>query len=301
MNSEKNWADTKRSTSDAGNDIEETSRVRHKKVSATVIHEGKTNIVIHSTTTIIEKCVPNRTERTKLIVEASDEPVIKQLSEQKTTIQEGKIDGCVNFQTPKLPSAEIDGFVKTETKPSLINHTTGKEKEETKLTERENKSEGSHHTPPLTDEGSNSMESSQSTGVGKNKKSKSSRVIIDPNAVFSLGRERHSKTDVSIKERRPSIEWSERVSINTPARRSSEHEVSWIDSKDIDASAETSESDEEDDDIDSEQKQRPSIVVNMDGSGGRKISFALDKLDAEMKEYLAEVQKESESPLQSDK
>ncbi|KAF6772689.1 hypothetical protein AHF37_08805 [Paragonimus kellicotti] len=129
-----------------------------------------------------------------------DEPVIKQLSEQKTTTQEGKIDEFVNFQTPKLHSAEIDGFAKAETKPPLINHTTGKEKEETKLTERENKSEGSHHTPPLTDEAQRSMESSQSTGVGKNKKSKSSRVIIDPNAVFSLGRERHSKTDVSIKK-----------------------------------------------------------------------------------------------------
>ncbi|KAA3681671.1 uncharacterized protein DEA37_0015194 [Paragonimus westermani] len=300
MNSDKNFVDTKSFTSDSGNKREEISRMCQKKLSATVIYEGTTSIVIHSTTTIMEKGGPKRTDRTELIAETSEKPAIKRLSEQEA-IEEGKIDVSVDLQTPNLFSAETDGFKQAETKPPLPNRTTGKELGKTKLGEQESNSEGSHHTLPSADRCSSSAESTQSTGVAKNVKSKSSRVVISPNAVFSLGRERHSKTNVSIRERRPSIEWNEQVSINTPARRSSEHEVGWIDSKDIEASAETSGSDEEEDDVDFKQKQRPSIVVNMDGCGGRKISFALDKLDTEIKEYLAEIRNESESLVQSDK
>ncbi|KAA0193656.1 hypothetical protein FBUS_11658, partial [Fasciolopsis buskii] len=79
---------------------------------------------------------------------------------------------------------------------------------------------------------------------------------------------------------RPSLfGWNKRVSINTPRRRSSEHEVNWVEEE------EPISSDSDETSTKSEASVRPSIVVNMDSIHGKRFSIALDRLDEDLKEY----------------
>ncbi|VDP86341.1 unnamed protein product [Echinostoma caproni] len=85
--------------------------------------------------------------------------------------------------------------------------------------------------------------------------------------------------------RRSSLDWNQRVSINTPTRRVSEHEVNWIEPTEP---SESSSSSSPESDVELDIKTRPSIIVNMDNSQGKRISISLAKLREDMKEYLSQ-------------
>lgn len=93
---------------------------------------------------------------------------------------------------------------------------------------------------------------------------------------------------------RPSLSWGKRVSMNTPIRRASEHEVGWVESPELPSSMSTSsESD------DNEQMQpRTSVLINLDEKG-RKVSISLAQVDRDIQDYLAEIPDDVENATQS--
>ncbi|CAL8102937.1 unnamed protein product [Calicophoron daubneyi] len=131
-------------------------------------------------------------------------------------------------------------------------------------------------------------------------KAKLSRLVVpQPNPLADKESLSHSSSSTfstnftNEGRRRSSLSWSKRVSVNTPIRRASEHEVGWVDQDDPDV-VHSSSSEEEDDKSseDLSERTRKSVVVSMQGSIGGRISFTLEKLNEEMRDYLNQVQEE---------
>lgn len=250
-------------------------------VSATVTNSGQSSFHLYAAASIGSKVRPGIEETPK-----SSETRPSSKPDTKTPL---------GLHTPpaELTTTSPEPVVKltTPASPTPVNE---------KKTEERKHSDVSNHTDshsskqlPPSDGQSESLDSTRSVGLVKTPKPKLSRIIIAQNSVNS--RSDHSEAEKSSLLRRPSLGWNQRVSVNTPLRRISEHEVTWVDSKDVDMSS----SDSSDSEEDREPNTRPSIVVNMDTDGGRKISFALDKLDVEILDYLAELPEENSDTLHS--
>ncbi|THD24951.1 hypothetical protein D915_004233 [Fasciola hepatica] len=146
-----------------------------------------------------------------------------------------------------------------------------------------------------------SLQSDNQTSQISHTTNKTSKVIITPiepkfrtgpDEILSLS---SMATPSSVSADRPSIlkrssvGWNRRVSINTPQHRVSEHEVNWIEP---DEESESSSSDDISNEFD--VTGRPSIVVNMNSIHGKRISISLEKLEKDMKEYLAQEDEDNE-------
>ncbi|TGZ74041.1 hypothetical protein CRM22_001168 [Opisthorchis felineus] len=287
MNREQRHPEEKRLTSNTALSRSDKPVFHDERFYAAVLADG-TNIKVHCTTVV----------QRNLKVPTNEEGGTA-LSELPNPNHQARLE---NGSTKSIPPLHLDAeksllenVVEYELPQPLI--ITNKLASTSKNDEPENKLESlssSHRrpsVPPTYDTKSMSADSSYSgTSVQKTAKHKSSRLIIGPAALLSSELDKSLggvASEKSVEMRRASLEWSPRVSVNTPKRRISEHEVSWVDSNEIDDSDKSSDSDSG-----NEVDSRPSIVVNMDTPNGRKRSFALDRLDDEIKQYLEETLEE---------
>ncbi|KAG5441774.1 hypothetical protein CSKR_113449 [Clonorchis sinensis] len=269
--------------------------VFHNESFYTAVLANGTNITVHCTTVVERHSkVPTNEEAGTALNELSN-------PNHQAMLENGSTKSIPSLQLNDEKSL-LENAVEYEltTQPLII---TNKLASASRNDESENKLESLSSSvrkpsgPPAYDTRSMSADSSQSgTSAQKTAKHKSSRLIIGAAAVLSSDHDKSLggvASDKSVEVRRASLEWGPRVSVNTPKRRISEHEVSWVDSHEIDHSDKSTDSDSW-----NEVDSRPSIVVNMDTTTGRKRSFALDKLDVEIKQYLEETLEELDRETQ---
>ncbi|KER26836.1 hypothetical protein T265_05971 [Opisthorchis viverrini] len=287
MNTEQRHSEKRRVTSNKALSISDKPVFHNESFYATVLANG-TNVKVHCTTVV----------KRRLKVPTNEEAGTG-LNEPSNPSHQAVLGNVSAKSIPCLPlnveNSLLENVMECElTQPMII---TNKLTNAPRNDEPENKLESlssSAFKPsiPLSNETrSVSADSNQSsTSFQKIAKHKSSRLIIGSTAVLSPEHDRSLggvASEKSVEMRRVSLEWSPRVSVNTPKRRVSEHEVSWVDSHEIHDSDKSSDSDSW-----NEVDSRPSIVVNMDTTTGRKRSFALDRLDVDIKQYLEETLEE---------